>query len=54
MNILKKVASKMILLAIVVDFEKDGGNHNIQEVAPHPDGLIDANVPIHKASSGWK
>ena len=39
---------------IVTDFEKNGGNHSIQEVASYPEGLVDTNVPIHKASSGWE
>lgn len=43
----------MIPSPIQIDFEK-GGGHTIQEVAPYPDGLVDASVPIHKASSGWE
>ncbi len=54
MKKLKKLASKMIPSPIVIDFEKNAGNHTIQEVAPYPDGLVDANVPIQKASSGWE
>ena len=53
MKILKKVASKIVPSPIVIDFEK-GGVHSVQEVAPYPDGLIDASVPVHKASSGWE
>lgn len=56
MSILKKIkkaAANVVPSPIQIDFEK-GGVHEIQEVAPYPDGLVDKSVPVHTASSGWE